>query len=396
MVATSPAVTATDVDNSPEALREQFLLDPGIVFLNHGSFGATPRPVFEVWQAWQRELEREPVAFVQRRQEPLLDAARGRIGSYLNADPDDLTFVTNATSGLNVIARSLPLEPGDEVLTTNLEYGALNMTWDYLCSKAGARYVHQPIPLPATSREAIVDALWSGVTDRTRAIFLSHITSGSAMILPVEEICARAREAGILTIIDGAHVPGQLELDLQAIGADIYAGNFHKWLCTPKGTAFLYVRPEHQEWVESLTISWGWSGEHTFVSRNQKQATRDVSGILAVGRAIDFQREYRWPEVRERCFTMLREFRERIHAHFGTEPLYPDSTEWYRQLANVSLPEGVADDLHDRLFYNHHIEVPITGYDERRFVRVSVQGYTTQDDLDALAAALDAEISTGA
>lgn len=396
MVATSPAAAPTAIDNSAETLREEFLLDPGIVFLNHGSFGATPKPVFEVWQAWQRELEREPVAFVSRRQEALLDAARGRIGTYLNADPDDLTFVTNATSGLNVIARSLPLEPGDEVLTTNLEYGALDMTWDHLCAKAGARYIHQPIPLPAISREAIVDALWEGVTDRTRAIFLSHITSGTAIILPVEEICARAREAGILTIIDGAHVPGQLELDLQAVGADIYSGNFHKWLCTPKGTAFLYVRPEHQEWVESLTISWGWSGEHTFVSRNQKQATRDVSGFLSVGRAIDFQAEYRWPEVRERCHMKLRAFRERMHEHFGTEPLYADSPGWYRQLAVITLPDGTPDDLRDRLFYNHNIEVPITGHGDRRFVRVSVQGYTTQDDLDALAAALDAEIPTGA
>lgn len=396
MVATATDTAPASVDISPEALRRQFLLDPDIVFLNHGSFGATPQPVFEVWQAWQRELEREPVAFVSRRQEPLLDAARGRIGTYLNADPDDLTFVVNATSGLNVIARSLPLEPGDEILTTNLEYGALDMTWEYLCNKAGARYIHQPIPLPATSREAIVDALWAGVTERTRAIFLSHITSATAMILPIEAICARAREAGILTVIDGAHVPGQLELDLQAIGADIYAGNFHKWLCTPKGTAFLYVRPEHQAWVESLTISWGWAGEHTFVSRNQKQATRDVSGFLAVGRAIDFQAEHRWPEVRERCFAMLRDFRQRMHARFSTEPLYPDTPEWYRQLAVITLPDGVPDDLRDRLFDTHNIEVPISGHGDMRFVRVSVQGYTTQDDLDALTAALDAEISTGA
>lgn len=393
MVAIAPATP--DADVSPETLRREFLLDPDIAFLNHGSFGATPRPVFETWQAWQRQLEREPVAFA-RRQEALLDAARGRVGTYLNADPDDLTFVVNATSGLNVIARSLPLQPGDEILTTDLEYGALNLTWEHVCARAGARYIHQPIPLPATSREAIVEALWAGVTDRTRAIFLSHITSGTAMILPVEEICARAREAGILTIIDGAHVPGQLELDLRAVGADIYAGNFHKWLCTPKGTAFLYVRPEHHAWVESLTISWGWAGEHTFVTRNQKQATRDVSGFLAVGRAIDFQREHRWPEVRERCFAMLRDFRRRMHARWDTAPLYPDTPEWYRQLAVITLPETAPEDLHDRLFSRHDIEVPITAHGDRRFVRVSVQGYTTQDDLDALAAALDAEIPTGA
>jgi isopenicillin-N epimerase len=396
MVFAATLAPATSAAPSPESLREQFLLDPGIVFLNHGSFGATPRPVFERYQAWQRQLEREPVAFVARRQEPLLDAARARIATYLNASADDLTFVTNATSGLNVVARSLPLAPGDEILTTDLEYGALDMTWEHVCAKAGARYIHQPIPLPVTSAETIVEALWAGVTERTRAIFLSHITSGTALILPVEQICARAREAGILTIIDGAHVPGQLELDLAAVGADAYAGNFHKWLCTPKGSAFLHVRPEHHEWVESLAISWGWSGDHTFVSRNQKQATRDVSALLAVGRGIDFQREHRWPLVRERCFNMLAAFRRRMHDRLGTDPLYPDTPEWYRQLAVITLPESAPADLHDRLFYQHGIEVPITGHGDWRFVRVSVQGYTTEDDLDALAAALDAEIPSGA
>jgi isopenicillin-N epimerase len=269
------------------------------------------------------------------------------------------------------------------------------MTWDRLGTKAGARYIHQPIPLPATTREAIVDALWEGVTERTKAIFLSHITSGTAIILPVEEICARARDAGILTIIDGAHAPGQLDLDMETIGADVYAGNFHKWLCTPKGSAFLYVRPEHHEWVESLTISWGWGGEHTFVTRNQKQATRDVSAFLAVGRGIDFQREHDWSAVRERCHQLLCGFRRQMHERWETTPLYPDSPDWYRQLAVITLPESAPVDLHDKLFYNHGIEVPISGHNGMRFVRVSVQGYTTQADLDALATALEAEIPSG-
>src|SRR5665811_922213 len=193
MVSVAPASTYTDSQVDAGALRALYQLDPNITFLNHGSFGATPRPVFEVYQAWQRQLEREPVAFVGRRQDTLLDAARGQIATWLNAGVSDISFVVNATSGLNVIARSIPLEPGDEILTTDLEYGALDLTWDYLCQKAGATYIHQPIPLPATTAEAMVDALWEGVTDRTRAIFLSHITSGTALILPVEEICARAR-----------------------------------------------------------------------------------------------------------------------------------------------------------------------------------------------------------
>ncbi|HYH11365.1 MAG TPA: aminotransferase class V-fold PLP-dependent enzyme [Thermomicrobiales bacterium] len=395
MAAVAISPRPTDVDNTPEALRAQFQLDPDMVFLNHGSFGATPKPVFEVYQAWQRQLEREPVAFVAHRQEALLDAARARIAAYLNAEADNLTFVVNATSGLNVVARSLPLQPGDEVLTTDLEYGALDLTWEHLCAKAGARYIHQPITLPVTSRVAVVDQLWEGVTERTRAIFLSHITSGTALILPVEEICARARAEGILTIIDGAHAPGQLDLDMEAIGADVYSGNFHKWLCTPKGSAFLYVRPEHHGWTESLTISWGWRGEHTFVSRNQMQATRDISAFLAVGRAIDFQREYRWPEVRQRCFTMLTKLRRDLHDRWGTIPISPDSEEWYRQLAVITLPASAPEDLRDRLFFRHGIEVPVTGHGDMTGVRVSVQGYTTESDLGALRTALDIELSRG-
>ena len=244
------ATLLTPIAPNSTEMRDQFLLDPNIIFLNHGSFGACPKPVFERYQWWQRELERQPVEFLGRRHDDLLDAARARIADYLGAEADDLVFVTNATSGLNVIARSLVLQEGDEILTTDHEYGALNLTWDHVCAKVGARYVHHPIPLPVGDPADVVESFWSAVTPRTKAIFLSHITSPTALILPVTEICHRAREAGILTIIDGAHAPGQIPLDLTAMGVDIYAGNFHKWLCAPKGSGFLYVRPHLQADVE--------------------------------------------------------------------------------------------------------------------------------------------------
>ena len=387
---------ATTAERTPaasaHALREQFLLDPAIAFLNHGSFGATPRPVFTAYQAWQRELEREPVLFGAGREQTLLDAARAQLAHALNVDADDLSFVTNTTSGLNVIARSLPLERDDEILTTTLEYGALDYTWAYLCGKAGARYVRQDISIPFTSAEAVVDQLWNGVTERTRAIFLSHLTSSTATILPVRAICERARKAGILTIIDGAHAPGQIPLDLQDLGADIYAGNCHKWLCAPKGSAFLYVRPEQQDWVESLTISWGWRPGHTFVSRNQLQGTRDVAAYLAVPAALDFLRQHHWPLVRARCHAMLRDLRRRLHERLGTEPISADDGTWYAQMAVITLPDGNHGDLHDRLYYGHQVQVPVTGHGDRAFVRVSVQGYTTEDDLARLEAALLAEL----
>ena len=387
--AMAPAPAAVE---DARTLRQHFLLDPEIAFLNHGSFGATPAPVFAVYQAWQRQLEREPVLFVGRRQEAMLNAARARLAHEVNAGADDISFVTNTTSGLNVIARSLPLDPGDEILTTNLEYGALDFTWEYLCGKEGAHYVKQAIALPFTTPEAVVDQLWAGVTERTRAIFLSHITSGTAVTLPVKQICDRARTSGILTIVDGAHVPGQIPLDLEDLGADIYAGNCHKWLCAPKGSAFLYVRPKQQDWVESLTISWGWRPGHTFVSRNQLQGTRDVAAYLAVPAAIDFQRQHRWDGVRERCHAMLEALRTRLHQRLGTEPVYGDAGGWYAQMAVITLPEGDYTGLQDRLLFRHGVEVPLTAHGEQRFVRVSVQGYTTEDELARLEQALGAEL----
>ena len=211
-------------------LREQFLLDPDVVFLNHGSFGATPRPVFEAYQAWQRRLERQPVLLLGREVETHLAEARHTLATYLQADGDDLVYVPNATFGVNLVARSLDLGAGDEVLTTDHEYGACDRVWRFLGQKRGFRYVQQHIPLPTSSPEEIVAHFWQGVTPNTKLIYLSHITSSTALRLPVEAICQRAREAGILTLIDGAHAPGQIPLNLTEIGADFYTGNCHKWL----------------------------------------------------------------------------------------------------------------------------------------------------------------------
>lgn len=369
-----------------DELKSHFNLDPAWTFLNHGSFGACPKPVFARWQEWQAEMERQPVEFIGRRQEGLLDTARVALAEYVACDADDITFVFNTTAAINIIARSMDLRPGDEILTTNLEYGALDYTWEYLCGKAGATYVKQEITLPVTSREAVVEQLWQGVTPNTKAIFLSHITSATALTLPVEEICARAKAEGILTIIDGAHVPGQIPLDLRTLGADIYAGNLHKWLCTPKGSAFLYVSKEHQAWVESVIISWGWYPDNTFVTRNQMQGTRDVSPFLTVPTAIDWQRDHEWDAVRARCHRELSAFVEQMHATLGTVPIYADDS-WYAQLAVITLPAGDHTDL-KRNLEDRNIEIPVTAHGDMTFVRVSMQGYVTADDLAHLRAAL--------
>ncbi len=389
------AETMTDqatAAETPEELRKHFLLDDNVTFLNHGSYGACPRPVWEVYTAWQRQLERQPVEFF-RRHEALLASARTSLAALVNVQPDDLSFVVNATSGINVVARSFPLAPGDEILSTSLEYGALDLTWEHLCQRFGATYVKAPIPLPFTSHEAIVEALWSRVTERTKAIFLSHITSGTAAIMPVAEICRRARQAGILTIVDGAHAPGQIPLDLTALDVDIYSGNCHKWVCSPKGSAFLYVRPDQQEWIESLTISWGWRPDSTFLSRNQQQGTRDISSFLAVPRAIEFQREHQWDAVRADCHERLKAFRQRIHDRYGVEPIYPNAAEWFNQMALVEIPPVDPVSLRHALLDDHDIEIPCMRHGETSCVRVSMQGYVTADDLDRLADALDAIVA---
>lgn len=384
---------------SAEELRGKFLLDPDVVFLNHGSFGACPAPVFDVYQHWQRELERQPVAFIQRRQDDLIDAARARLAAELNVRSDDLVFVPNATSGLNVFARSLRLQPGDEVLATDHEYGALNLTWNHLCQRWGATYIQQVIPLPVTTPEAMVDTFWAGVSDRTRVIFLSHLTSPTALIFPVAEICRRAREAGIISIIDGAHAPGQLPVDLTAIGADVYSGNCHKWMCSPKGAAFLHVRPEYQEIVESLTVSWGWgegfrpydgTSRSQFVRRNQWQGTRDSASYLAVPAALDFLEEHRWDVVRDRCHQQLKGVATKIAGLTGLDPISPQTPDWIAQLGAIPLPPVNPLALKARLYDEYRIEVPLTSHDGKVAIRVSVQGYVTDVDLDRLVKALDA------
>jgi isopenicillin-N epimerase len=274
-------------------LRNEFLLDPRITFLNHGSFGATPRRVFECYQHWQRELEFEPVEFLSRRAPELLQASRAFLAEYLCTQADNLVYVQNATTGLNIVARSLNLVAGDEVLSTDHEYGAIDRTWKFFAQKRGFKYINYPLPSPVSTIAEFVEAFWKGVTPQTRVIFISHITSPTAIIFPIKELCSRARNARILTIIDGAHVPGQISLSLDDLGADIYCGNLHKWLCAPKGSAFLFARPEIQPLIEPLVVSWGWQSENPgpslFVDYHEWAGTRDISAFLAVPEAIRFQ-----------------------------------------------------------------------------------------------------------
>ena len=374
------------------SLKSEFLLDPNVVFLNHGSFGACPKRVFDDYQRWQLELERQPVEFLGRRITTLLAEARAKLAEYVGAATDEVVYFPNPTTAINMVARSLNLKPGDEILTTEHEYGAMDRTWRFVCNKTGARYVHHPIRLPVTSHEEFVEAFWAGTTERTRAIFISHITSPTALIFPVQEICRRAREAGLLSVVDGAHAPGQIPLNLAELGADLYTGACHKWLCGPKGSAFLYARREVQAWLEPLVVSWGWESEtpsgSQFVDHHEWQGTRDVAAFLATPAAIQFQAEHDWGAVRAECHGLASETRRRIGDLTGLAPICPDSRDWFSQMAAIRLPPVDVSSLKERLYNDYRVEAPLFKWNDQPFMRVSFQGYNSRTDADALVDAL--------
>ena len=367
---------------NPAQLRDEFLLDRDIVFLNHGSFGACPRDVFARYQEWQLELERRPIEFLARRLEDLLAQARAALGDYIGADADDLVFVPNATAGVNIAAWALDLQRGDEVLSTDLEYGALDLMWDHVCRHTGARYVRMPVTIPLSDDEQVAEEIWTGVTERTRALFISHVTSETAVRLPVEVLCRRACERGIATIVDGAHVPSHIPLDLRALDVDYYSATCHKWLCAPKGAGFLYVRRELQADVHPLVIGWGYKEDSTFLRRHERQGTRDPSAFLTVPYAIDWQRTRDWDAVREGCRALAARTPERL----GLAPLAPPGL----QMIAMQLPQDAPGDLQALLYDEHGIEIPVFERAGGRVIRASFQGYNDESDLEALASAFEA------
>jgi len=379
-----------------ENIRDLFLLDPEIIFLNHGSFGATPRPVLDAYQNWQRKLEKQPVKFLAVDLFDHLEFARNSLAKYLHTEPECLVYIPNATFGVNVVARSLHFKNGDEILTSNHEYGACEYAWQYVCHQTGAILVPQDIPLPLAEEGEVIDRIFSGVTNRTKLIFISHITSPTAIRLPIEEICRRARELGILTFIDGAHAPGQIDVELNKIQPDFYTGNCHKWMFAPKGAGFLYANLDVQDYIEPLVVSWGWGGNPDYSSGSrfhdnlQWWGTHDPSAFLSVPEAIDFQKKYNWNRIRESCRSMVVETRKNIASLTRMDQICPDTRSWINQMFISPLPTYIeADDLKNYLYKNYSIEVPIITWNDHKFIRVSIQGYNTHEDLSTLLVALE-------
>lgn len=378
-------------------LKGLFRIDPEVTFLNHGSYGACPRTVFQAYQDWQAQLEHQPVAFLnQRHLAARFAEVRAALGAELGANPDDLVPMVNATAGLNVVARSLHLGPGDEILTTDHEYAALEKTWAFVTARTGAVVRRVTLPLPLTSEADFTDSISAGFTDRTKVLFLSHITSPTALFFPIERVVAQARARGVWSVIDGAHAPGQVPLDLTALGADFYAGNCHKWLMAPKGTAFLYARPEVQPLLTPAIISHGWTAEAAtpgpfggtpFQDRFQFQATRDPAGFLAIPTAIGFRHEQGWDKVIVGCRALAQETGNRVAGLTGRAPI-ASAAFCAPQMVAMPVPDCEPMPTHDRLLAEFGIEIPVIRWQGRSFIRVSVQGYNTAAEMDRLCDAI--------
>lgn len=372
-------------------LKQYFLLDPSVTFLNHGSFGATPKPVFKEYQRWQRELENQPVEFLGRRHTDLMRASREALAKYLGTSAGNVIYTQNVTIALNIVARSLELGVGDEVLSTDHEYGAMDRTWHFLSKERGFTYINQPVEL--TSEDDFAKSFWKGVTPHTRVIFLSHITSPTATIFPVEKIIQCARENNIITIVDGAHVAGQLPLHLDSLGADFYGGNLHKWLCAPKGSGFLYARPEVQHLLKPLVVSWGYESESPsdsmFIDHHEWWGTRDLAAFLTVPKAIEFQQEHDWDKVRSACHQLALETWQRINALTGVTPLHRSAEGWFAQMIVSSLPTDTdIIEMKKRLYDEYRIEIPLIDWHGNKLIRLSVQGYNSKREMDKLLFAL--------
>lgn len=369
-------------------LKTDFLLNPEIAYLNFGSFGACPKPIFEDYQKWQRELEYEPVQFIATNGVNYLKAARGALADYLHCNTDDLVYVTNPSYAINIVAKSLKLEPGDEVLATNLEYGALDRTWNYYCKKAGATYVRQPIQLPIQSKEQLIEDFFKGLSAKTKVVFISHITSTTGLILPAKEIVDLAKSKGILTIVDGAHVPGHIPLNLEELDADIYTGACHKWMLTPKGCSFLYVRRELQELFDPLVVSWGYEAQFPSSSRfldyHQMQGTRDISAFLTIPKAISYMAENNWNEVSAECRALVKKNAPRFCELLATEPLCPLNDDFLGQMFSMEIKPLNPERLQRYFYQTYNVEVPVMRHDDKAYLRYSINAFNSQEDLDRL------------
>lgn len=389
---------------TPENWRSYWSLDPAITFLNHGSFGACPIPVLEQQQAFRSQLEAEPVRFFESEFEPLLDASRQELASFIGATAADLVFIPNATTGVNTVLRSLcwplgnvrPLQSGDELLTTNHEYNASRNALNFVAQYTGATVVIAKIPFPLASTEEAIEALLAKVTPRTRLVLLDHVTSQTGLVFPLQTLVKELSSRNIEVLVDGAHAPGMIPLNLKESGVAYYTGNCHKWLCAPKGAAFLYIRPDQQSAIRPLTISHGAnsprSDRSAFHLEFDWTGTGDPTPYLCVAKAIQFLGSLLpqgWTGLMAHNRSRVLEVRQQLCQILNIPVPCPEAL--IGSMATIPLPNGSSTWLQSRLLQHYGIEVPIIPWQEPpfdRLLRVSVQIYNTVADYDRLAKAL--------
>ncbi|MDE3066334.1 MAG: aminotransferase class V-fold PLP-dependent enzyme [Verrucomicrobiota bacterium] len=395
--------------NRPAADPRHWVLDPGVVFLNHGAFGACPRRVLECQSGWRARMERQPLQFLVRELEPDLDAARAALAQFAGAEADDLVFVPNATTGVNTVLRSLEFKPGDELLATDHEYNACRNALDFVAERSGARVVVAKLPFPFRSTDELIAPVLECVTSRTRLALLDHVTSQTGMVLPIARLVSELNRRGVDALVDGAHPPGMVDLNLSQLGAAYYTGNCHKWLCAPKGVALLHVRRDRQKWIRPLTISHGANSARTDRSRFLLEfawpGTWDPSAALSVPEAIRFLGSLLpggWPEVMARNRALALAARNILCA--ALEIAEPCPAEFIGALAAVPLPPAPPEalprppmneyPLQDALRLKHRIEVPVISWPAppRRVLRVSAQLYNALPQYERLARALILEL----
>lgn len=378
-----------DVDSDWTDIASNWTLRQDVHYLNHGSFGLAPDVVRNARRGWIDQLDSNPMDFFVRRFEPLIDDTKEKLARFLKTESANLAFVDNATYAMNVVANSFPLEADDEVLLTDHEYGAVERCWYRKCDNEGARVVKAHLPETIESADQVVDAVFDSVTDKTRLIVISHITSATAITLPVQKVCDRARGAGIAVCIDGPHALVQEDVHLDELGCDFYAASCHKWLCATLGSGFVYSAPRWHGIMQPLNKSWGrllpavpetWSDEFDW------SGTRDPSAILSVGTAIDFIEAIGISNFRRRSQWLSANVRNSLETEFGTKALTPDEPQWYCSMAHVPLPKkGVGyGGLQDRLWREFQIEIPVIEFGGQWFIRVSSHLYNSAQQADFL------------
>lgn len=385
-------------------------LDPSLTFLNHGSYGALLRPVAQAQSAYRERMERDPVTFFKADLEPLLDGVRERLGAFLNCRPNDLALFANATIALATILNATPLQPGDEIVITDHEYQSLLNELERISARTGARVVRAPVPFPIASPDLVAERVIAAITPRTRLVFVSHITSGSALVLPVKTIVDACNRCGVDVVVDGAHAPGHIPVDIRALGPTYYVGSGHKWLSAPKGSGFVYVRPDRQPTFRPLALS---SRVHKvrperalFLRDYDYFGTGDYTALLSIPQAIEASGSIfpgGWPALMRHNHELAVRARGLLCRTLGIAEPAPESM--VGSMASIPLPEASPeaaarptrydDPLQDALFERHRIVVPIwrIGPNEQRIVRISAQAYNALHQYEHLAHALREELA---